>query len=364
MIPRYQQRRQKLRRVLRGRAEALLVTGETNVSYLTGFSGDSTWLLISSEGDTLISDFRYTIQLAEECPGIDVSIRKSNVRIQTAAADLIKSQGIDRLGIEGHLMTVELARLIQEESGCTELIEINQEIEGLRAVKDAEEITEIRQAIHFAARGFDYLKAILTPEMTELQLAHELEHAMRRFGADGVAFPPIIAVGDRGALPHYRPGSLKVKDAPTLLVDWGAQTRNRYKSDLTRTLVTGKSSKKFEKIYGVVLEAQERAIRMIRPGAACNAIDSVARDYIAESGYGKYFDHGLGHGFGLNIHELPRFSQLSTQLLEPGMVVTVEPGIYIPGWGGIRIEDDVLVTRDGYEVLSAQVPKSLESSIL
>jgi Xaa-Pro aminopeptidase len=218
--------------------------------------------------------------------------------------------------------------------------------------------------VRLAARGFDFLRASLTPEMTELNAAHELEHAMRRFGADGVSFPPIIAVDDRAALAHYHPGQRVIGGAKLLLVDWGAQTAARYKSDLTRMLIFGKPTKKLAKVYDTVLKANERAIRAIRPGMTCQAIDAVARGYIQKSGYGKRFGHGLGHGIGLDIHEMPRFAPNSDTVLEPGMVVTVEPGIYLPDWGGVRIEDDILVTQDGCEVLSAHVPKDLESALM
>lgn len=352
----YSSRRQRLRRRFAKLAPAMLVTGELNVSYLTGFSGDSSWLLLTADRELLISDFRYRIQLEEECPGLETVIRGTRVPIHEAAGELIRQLALKSVAIESHLLTLETHRQIQAAAGC-ELVEASGLVEQLRTVKDAGEIAEIREAVALAARGFNYLQAVLGPEMTERELAYELEHAMRRFGAAGVAFPPIIAVGDRGALPHYRPGTIKIREADTLLVDWGAQTHRGYKSDLTRTLVTGKKSKKFEQIYAIVLEAQLRAIAQIRPGALCNEVDAAARDFITQSGYGKQFDHGLGHGIGLFIHEQPRLSPVSTQTLEPGMVVTVEPGIYVPGWGGIRIEDDVLVTRDGCEVLSAVVPK-------
>ena len=365
MSTRHAARRAKLRqRIREQKLDALLVTNETNVTYLSGFSGDSTWLLVTRDHEVLISDSRYTTQLEEECPGVETNIRTNKVKHSDAAAASVRKCGIKSLGIEGHSLTIEQGDQLRECLAGVMLECMNWAVEELRAVKDADEIAETRVAVSLAARGFDYLKAILTPDMTELQLSHELEHAMRRFGASGVSFPPIIAVGDRGALPHYRPGDRMIGEAATLLVDWGAQTRSGYKSDLTRTLVTGKLTRKFEKIYITVLEAQEAAIAAIQPGARCADVDAIAREHIRKAGYGKYFGHGLGHGIGLNIHELPRLSPISPQCLEPGMVVTVEPGIYVPGWGGVRIEDDVLVTRDGFEVLSATVPKSLAASVI
>lgn len=361
---RTEERRQKARKLLRDfKLDALLITGEANVTYLTGFSGDSTHLLIFPESDLLVSDFRYVTQLAEECPGIEARIRDSSLSLQGAVSADLKDKKARRIGFEGHLLTIETFQILQASLSDAELVPVNWRIEELRAVKDADEIAEIRRAVTFAERGFEYLKAIVTPHITEIQLAHELEHAMRRLGADGVSFPPIVAVGDRAALPHYRPGDIPVSADPLLLVDWGAQTRRHYKSDLTRVLVHGKKNK-FEKVYGTVLEAQQRAIAAIRPGVNCSAVDACARDYIREQGYGKRFDHGLGHGIGLHIHELPRFSKASQNVLVAGMVVTVEPGIYLPGWGGVRIEDDVLVTRDGGEVLSTRIPKDLASTLI
>lgn len=357
-----QQRRQRLREVIRREeVDAFLVTGEKNVRYLTDFSGDSTYLFISESNEVLISDFRYTTQLAEECPGIDTFIRTSKTTLIDATKEVVAdNSGVKRVGVESHLVSAELLTSMTNALEGTELVQLSWEIERLRAVKDDLEIAEIREAVRLAERGFQFLQAILTPEATELELSFELEHAVRKFGGAGLSFHPILAVGDRAALPHYRPSANKLSGSPILLCDWGAQTRAGYKSDLTRTMLTAPFEAKFEQVYKTVLEAQLRAIAEIGPGKSCQKIDAAARDYIREQGFGDYFDHGLGHGIGLDIHELPRLSQSSDGLLEPGMVVTVEPGIYLPGWGGVRIEDDVLVTENGCEVLSS-VPKDWET---
>jgi Xaa-Pro aminopeptidase len=186
---------------------------------------------------------------------------------------------------------------------------------------------------------------------------------MRRFGARGAAFPPIVAVGAQAALPHAHPGRRRISEAGFVLIDWGAATFGGYKSDLTRVLVTGKIPPKLEKIYRVVLKAQQEAIQKIRPGAKCSDIDTAARNVIEAAGFGKNFGHGLGHGIGLNIHEGPRFAPISEDELKPGMILTVEPGIYLPHFGGVRIEDDVLITKSGHEVLSS-VPKRFEEIVL
>lgn len=359
----FQLRRERLRSAIQDQpVDGMLISVENNVSYLTGFSGDSTWLVITPESEVLISDFRYLTQLEEECPDVELSIRTSKTTLIDAALKIVSDLGITKLGFEGHSVSFETYQSISEKFSVVEFVPINWQVEELRAVKDELEIAEIREAVRLAEKGFSYLQAILTPDATEQQLAYELEHAIRNFGGEELSFHPIIAVGDRSALPHYRPGKLRIGDSPILLVDWGAQTHSGYKSDLTRTMLTAPFSEeqKFREVYETVLEAQLLAIEMIAPGVSCQDVDNVAREHIRKSGYGDYFDHGLGHGIGLDIHELPRFSQSSDAPLEAGMVVTVEPGIYLAGWGGVRIEDDVLVTTTGCEVLSS-APKDWNS---
>jgi Xaa-Pro aminopeptidase len=231
-------------------------------------------------------------------------------------------------------------------------------VEQLREIKDAAEIAQLRQAIWYAEKAFGVLRASLTPEKSEKRVADELEYQMRLFGAKGYSFPSIVAAGARAALPHATPTDRPIGESDLLLVDWGASGA-LYKSDLTRVLVTGKISPKLERVYRVVLKAQQQAIAAIRPGAVAQDVDRVAREAIDRAGFGRYFGHGLGHGLGLEVHEAPRLTARNTAVLKPGMVVTVEPGIYLPGWGGVRIEDDVLVTRSGCEVLT-QVPKQWE----
>ncbi len=227
-------------------------------------------------------------------------------------------------------------------------------------MKDAFEIEEIRGAIRCAERAFTMVRAGLRSDDTERDVADALESSMRRCGATASSFPPIVAVGTRAALPHARPTrTMRLRDADFVLLDWGA-SGEPYKSDLTRVLVTGKVTAKFEAVYRTVLAAQERAIAAIRPGAKAHDVDAEARSVIEEAGFGGFFDHGLGHGLGMEIHEAPRIRKGSQDVLEAGNVITVEPGIYLPDWGGIRIEDDVLVTNDGCEVLSG-IPKSLDS---
>ena len=235
-------------------------------------------------------------------------------------------------------------------------------VESLREVKDREEVAQIRAAIDLAERAFAVVRAGLRPDHTEKEIAHGLEHQIRLFGGTGCSFTPIVGVGPRGALPHARLSNHRVEESDFVLIDWGARGE-LYVSDLTRVLVTGRISPKLERVYGVVLKAQEAAIAAIRPGAVLKDIDATARKVIEDAGLGRYFTHGLGHGIGLEIHEGPRFAPNQERELKAGMVVTVEPGVYLPQWGGIRIEDDILVTRTGCEVLS-RAAKELGDCVL
>lgn len=358
-MERFLARRDRLRRLLRkSGAQALLVTNFTNVTYLTGFTGDDSYLFVREKGETLLSDPRYTTQLGEECPGLDLFIRPPGLTMHEAIGQVVSKAKITRLGGEADTMTIGLRDRISKELPGTEIVPVAGLVEELRQRKDAYEVERMREAVWFAEKGFGVLRATLRPEKTEKQVADELEQQMRLFGARGCAFPSIIAAGPRAALPHARATGNKIGDADFVLVDWGADG-DLYKSDLTRVLITGRISPKLERIYGVVLKAQEQAIAAIRPGMVASDVDAIARGVIDEAGFGRYFGHGLGHGLGLEVHEAPRLAAKVATVLKPGMVVTVEPGIYLPGWGGVRIEDDVLVTADGYEVLTS-VPKSLE----
>ncbi|MCE5269303.1 MAG: Xaa-Pro peptidase family protein [Planctomycetaceae bacterium] len=356
-------RRDRLRKVLKkAELDALLVTDFTNVTYLTGFTGDDSYLLVRKDGDLILSDPRYTVQFGEECPGLDLSIRPPGVSMLQGLVRAFRSGRIARLAIEADSMTVGFRDQIADRSPKLELIPTGGFVERLRLIKDKDEIARIRTAIWQAEKAFGVLRSTLRPEMTEKDAADELEHQFRLFGAKNAAFASIVAVGPRAALPHATPGANRIGDDDFVLVDWGAN-EGLYNSDLTRVLITGRISPKLERIYGVVLEAQRRAIAAVRPGALAADVDDVARAYIAKAGFGHRFRHGLGHGLGLQVHEAPRVAVKSQTILQPGMVVTVEPGIYLPGWGGVRIEDDVLVTRTGHEVLTHS-PKELAEVVV
>jgi Xaa-Pro aminopeptidase len=322
----------------------------------------------------LVSDMRFSAQIAEECPDLETHIRPPVQKLPEAVAHVLASLGARKVGFESAAMTVaeleqlcDLAKTVDWKGGIDR-------VERLRRIKDSSEIAALRQAIDVAERAFAAFRALLRPDDSEKDLCDTLDHFIRRCGGLGACFPPIVAAGERSALPHAPPTAQRIGSADVLLVDWGATGRSLYKSDLTRVLDTrtnsafpmqAKSSPmaardQLEKVHAAVLEAQRRAIQAIRPGFQAQHVDAAARSYLAEAGFGEHFGHGLGHGIGLEVHEAPSVRPRSETVLEPGMVFTVEPGVYLPGWGGVRVEDDVLVTPDGCEVLT-HVPRDLVS---
>jgi Xaa-Pro aminopeptidase len=361
IMARTHQRREKLARTLkRDRVDALLISSVTNVSYLTGFTGDDSTFLLTRDRGVVISDGRYASQLQQECPESQIHIRPTGQLMNDAIALVAGQLGIHRFAFEANSLSVADFEELREKLPAVTLVGVKNRVEALRIIKDKDEVAAVRAAIDVAERAFAMLRAGLRLGESEKDVADALEGYLRRCGATSASFPPIVAVGERSALPHARPSpGSRIGDADFVLVDWGA-TGRLYKSDLTRVLVTGKVTPKFETIYRTVLAAQERGIAAIRPGVTAQDVDAEARSVIEEAGFGRFFHHGLGHGVGLDIHEAPRLRKESEVALQPGMVITVEPGIYLPGWGGIRIEDDVLVTPNGCEVLT-HVPKALDS---
>lgn len=359
-MDRFQSRRKRLRSLLRkGRLASLLVSNASNVTYLTGFTGDSSYLWIGPAEEILISDGRYTTQIEEECPGLRVHLRKVGQRMADATATALASGKPAEVGIEAGAMTVSVRDELGERLPRTKLSPTSDLVEQLRQIKDKEEISAIRLAVEQAERAFRFVQAGARADATEKELGDELEAALRRFGATGSCFAPIVAAGARSALPHARASQAPIAGADFVLIDWGARN-GQYVSDLTRLWVTGKISPKLERVYRVVFEANRAAIAAIRPGTTAREVDAVARGVIHDAGFGAHFTHGLGHGIGLDVHEEPRLSSTNQRPLEAGMVLTIEPGIYLPGWGGVRLEDDVLVTSTGAEVLSI-LPSSLEA---
>jgi Xaa-Pro aminopeptidase len=371
----FQQRRERLAHSLAAEGlDLVVVTHPINVSYLTNFSGESSYLLVGRGRTLLVSDGRFTAQLAEECPDVPTHIRPPAQPIQAAAAEVIGKLGVRAVGFESGHLTVSDFETMRAALPAVDWKGGTDRVERLRVVKDDAEIVQIREAILFAERAFAMFRAMLQPEDCEKDLCDALEMYVRRAGGRCTSFPSIVAVGARAALAHAPPTRHHVREAELLLVDWGASGRF-YKSDLTRVLVPRKNSRfsstppkrglepKLQEVYDVVLRAQRAAIDTLRPGVKTGEVDAAARQVIADAGYGDRFTHSVGHGIGLEIHETPIMRPRTEFVLQAGMVVTVEPGIYIPDWGGVRIEDDVLITPDGREVLTS-VPKELPAMLV
>ena len=361
MKPNYKQRRSKLKKKIKsqGLASTLLITNIKNVCYLTGFTGSSANLLITPKRDYILSDSRYESQLQTEVSGLEIEIRDASTTLVELTRKVLQTLKVDAVCYEADSVTKSTFDNLESALAGIELVFTSGLVEQIRAIKDKFEIAAIQKSINVNQRAFNVIRAQLTGEQTERNVAHNLEHQMRAFGAKGCAFAPIVGVGPRAALPHGRPSEKRIGESPIVLIDWGAEV-DLYLSDITRVLVTGKITARFAKIYNVVLKAQLAAIKKIRPGAKLQSVDKTARQIIETAGFGKYFGHSLGHSFGLEIHEKPTLGPTADGVLEAGMVVTVEPGIYIPDFAGVRIEDDVLVTPDGCEILS-DLPKDLES---
>lgn len=353
-------RRERLARLVAANdLDGFLVTKPVNVSYLSDFSGDSSYLLVGRDRVLFITDGRYVDQCKEECPALPLHVRPPNVKITEAAIDCLNKLGWRRVGMEaGHVTVGEAEKL---KAGCPTVAWklCDEIIEGFRAVKDEDELKQIREAIAMAEGAFNRFRQTLAGGDTEKALSDRMEMLMRGTGARCSAFPTIVGVNERAALPHAPLTERRIGGAELLLVDWGASGRF-YKSDLTRILAPRKISTKLRQTYEVVLRAQSRAIAKIRPGVVAQAVDAEARAALEEAGFGSFFSHSVGHGLGMEVHEAPGLRGGNTMQLEVGMVCTVEPGVYLPEWGGIRIEDDVLITPDGCQVLTS-VSKDLDA---
>jgi len=346
--------------------DAILITEALDIRYLTGFVGEDSWMILPMRGrnEWILSDTRFEEQIQNEAPQAKAIIRKRE-RLSEVVAKLCGSKGWQTVGVQPSSMTLAMRKALVKELGAAKRIKpIEDGLLEQRSVKDASEVQAIRDAVSLTEQAFLLWRDWLKPGITEYEAAAYLEYQMRRLGADGRSFPSIIASGPNGSLPHAIPGKAKVKRNVPVLVDWGAISSG-YCGDLTRVVVMGKMPAKIQEIYKIVLEAQLAGIDAIRPGVRQVEVHEAASKVIEDAGYGDRFGHGLGHGLGLEVHELPVLSPRagSKETLQVGEVVTVEPGIYLPGVGGVRIEDDVLVTEGGYEVLS-KLPKSLEWAMM
>lgn len=337
--------------------DAVLVTSLVNVRYLTGFTGSNALLLLSRNSARLFTDPRYTTQAAAEasCP---VTIVKKGPLLNEAIARIQKAK-IRKLGFEkSHLSYESFAELFEALPKSVKLAPLDGWVEEARLVKSAAEIDRIQESVVTNSLAFDRALRKLRPgRMTESDLAAEIDYQQRRLGAEGTAFNTIVASGAHSALPHARPRPEALGLNRLLLVDMGAQ-QHGYMSDMTRTLVIGKPTRRMRHLYTAVLEAQLAAIDAVKPGVLAAEVDRRARITLKRHGLDRHFIHSTGHGLGLEIHEPPRLGRTEVRTLMPGMVITIEPGVYLPGEGGIRIEDTVLVTASGCDVLTP-TPKDL-----
>ncbi|MDH5638477.1 MAG: Xaa-Pro peptidase family protein [Nitrospinota bacterium] len=340
--------------------DALMVTSMKNVRYLTGFSGTAGVLLLARDEAWLITDFRYVTQAAEQTYGITIHEAKDS---QAAVEQLASRLGIKSIGFEADHMAVSSLGKLEAKLDGIRLEPTEGVVEQARLVKDEAELEALDRLVDILGESIEFARSLIQPGALERDIAIELETAMRKKGADGPAFEMIVASGARGALPHGVASAKAVEKGDAVTLDWGARGWG-YHSDNTRTFLSSDGDKLITEIYKVVLEANEAAIDAIRPGVPLNQVDDVARSIIVRAGYGDYFGHGTGHGVGLDIHEEPKVSTVSLTDARPGMVFTVEPGIYVPGVGGVRIEDMVLVTQTGHRVMSERIPKSPKSMVL
>jgi Xaa-Pro aminopeptidase len=353
----FQHRRRALAGLLgKSRIDSLLVTHPANWFYLTGFTGESGALVVSKKGTTLITDGRFLIQAKEETTGVRVRRQKGSVF--ESAAEALREAKVRRVGFDADHMTVsQLQNARKSSEGRLEWVPAPGMVEAHRARKDAGEVAQMRKAAILAGEIVELAIGLLKPGICEREVGAEIEYQMRRRGASGPAFETIVAFGCRAALPHARPTGKRLRKNELVVLDLGV-ILGHYCSDITRTVFVGRAPKRIRTWYKAVLEAQGAAVSTVRVGVSCGEVDAAARRVLEGYGLGHLFVHSTGHGLGLEVHEDPRVAKGQTRHLEPGNVITIEPGVYAEGIGGIRIEDDVAVHAGRTEVLT-RAPRDL-----
>jgi Xaa-Pro aminopeptidase len=347
----YSQRRSRLLRELKARKlDALLVTHPPNWFYLSGFTGESGALLVSSDATVLITDGRFTVQAKDETRGVRIALQAG--ALFPAIGAYLKGRGLRRVGFDANQLSVAQLQALKKAAGSQwRGQQASGLVERLRMKKDAQELAVMRKAAILAGEVLKSALPLIKPGVREREVAAEIEYQMKRRGASGPSFETIVASGPRGALPHARPSSKKLRKNELVVLDLGAILAH-YCSDMTRTVHLGRASQRVRDYYRSVQSAQEAAVAAVKPGATCGDVDAAARDVLRKNRLDKYFVHSTGHGLGLEVHEDPRVARGQPVSLEPGNVITIEPGIYLEGVGGIRIEDDVLVAAGRGEVLT------------
>lgn len=333
---------------------ALLVASPINRRYLTGFTGSAGYVLITRDESYLLTDFRYMTQAPEQAKGFKVVEHGS--KVMETVKELLTAEGITSLGFEQEHITYAVFTTFTEQLKPITLIPVSGLVEKLRIFKDSEELRVMQRAADLADATFSHILNIVEVGKTEREIDLQMEMFMRSHGATSSSFDTIVASGERSALPHGVASERVIQGNEFITFDFGALL-DGYCSDLTRTIALGTPDPKLKEIYDIVLEAQLHALDHIKPGMTGREADALTRDIISKYGYGEYFGHSTGHGLGMEVHESPRLSKLSDDVLEPGMVVTVEPGIYLPGLGGVRIEDDIVITETGIHILTSSSKK-------
>ncbi|MSP11422.1 MAG: aminopeptidase P family protein [Chloroflexi bacterium] len=335
--------------ILEADIDALVITNPTNRRYISGFTGSAGILLVNATCAFLATDFRYYEQAPSQAPAF--SLKKGGNEIAKLLPQMLDDMHASRVGFESvHLSYADYQTYIQA-APQVEWVPTTGLVEDLRVSKDGAELDLIRQAVALTDTAFTEVTPQFKQGMTEREAAWLLESFMRVHGAEQMAFDIIVAGGPNGAMPHAHPSDAPLLRGQPIVIDMGARVQG-YDADMTRTICLGPTDNTFREIYAIVLRAQQAATAALRPQMSGKEVDTIARQIITEAGYGDYFGHSLGHGAGLDIHERPRLSQSSSEILKPGNTVTIEPGIYLPGWGGIRIEDFAVITETGCEVLT------------
>lgn len=337
--------RQEMEKV---QVDGILVTSSYNRKYMTGFTGSAGVVLISQKEAKFITDFRYVEQARKQAATFEIVEHRGTLLEEIAKQ--VEGMGIAKLAFEQDYVTFATYKAY-ESAIKANLVPISGMIENLRLIKTPSEIKILKEAANVADRAFSHILSFIRPGVTELDVSNELEFYMRKQGATSSSFDIIVASGARSALPHGVATDKVIEHGDLVTLDFGAAYQG-YVSDITRTVAVGKPSEELRKIYDIVLEAQLRGMAGIKAGMTGKEADALTRDFITEKGYGKYFGHSTGHGIGMEVHEGPALSVRSDTMLKPGMVVTVEPGIYLPGVGGVRIEDDTIITATGNEPLT------------
>ena len=352
-------RLQNLRSTLRREGlDAILISSPENRRYLSGFTGSEAYLVVSQTKAVLATDFRYVQQAGQQAPQFRVERISNKPEWLPKLASQLKAR---RMGFECQHMTVGAHTAFQKaigeagEADRLSLVETSDIVDVMRATKYEEEVDLIFRAAEITDQALEAVVPAIEVGATEREVAWELERAMRERGADSVAFEIIVAAGPNGALPHHSPGDTVIANGQPVVIDMGARYHG-YCADLTRTILLGEPDERFRRVYGMVLSAQMAAEEGARAGMTGTEVDAIARDIIAEAGHADHFGHSLGHGVGLAIHELPRVGSNSSDLLEEGMVFTIEPGVYLPDWGGVRIED-MVVLENGLARVISKAPK-------